>query len=180
MKSEILKKLCDNRRFVGITRNISDTHRMWGFVLAFTRDFVLLQDLADFYLDGYSIIRRRDISKVKCGKHEQYFEKIIKGEGLWDKVGIQETISLKNWPSVFRSLKNIGRNILVEGEDPDIDKFIIGRIIRINKKHVKMRYFDSAGKWEKGFRFAPYEEISRVSFETEYIKIFSKYLRPLK
>jgi hypothetical protein len=180
MKSEILKKLCDNRRYVGITRDIPDTDRIWGIVLALSRNLVLVQNVTDFHLDGYSIIRRCDISKVIYRKDEKCYEKILKKEGLFNKVGLQEKILLNNWLTVFHSLKRIGRNVIVEGECPDIDEYCIGRIIRVNKKHVKMQYFDSTGKWTKGFWHAPYDEITIVQFESEYVKVFSKYLRPLK
>ena len=180
MKSEILKKLCDNRRYVAIERDNLDSGNIRGFILALSNNLVLLQNVVDFHLDGYSIIRRRDITHVWHNEFERYYKKILKKEGLLDKVGLQETISLNNWPSVFHSLKRIGKNIIIEKEFPDVYKFLIGKIIRINKKHVNIRYFDANGKWERGFRYAPYEEITRVQFENEYIKVFSKYLHPLK
>ncbi len=132
-----LEKYCGKPQEVAIERIDIDPSALYGFVLAFSSDLVLIHLLDDFRLDGYRILRVRDISKVR---RSYVPSRILKAEGILAQVGLACSIDLKSWQSVFRDLKALGRNIIVEGEQPEVDAFTIGKIIRVNKKTLSMRY----------------------------------------
>lgn len=180
MKADKLRELCRGHKLVRLDRDIQNTDPIHGFLLSMSHRLLLLHNLDDFHLDGYSIIRRGDISDIRYSKFERYLEKMLKAEGVCQQVGLQDQIRLDDWPSVFRSLKHIGHNVIVESEDPDIDEFAIGKIVRISKKSLTMYDFDATGRWYKESWHAPYKDITKVKFDSEYIQIFSKYLCPTR
>ena len=73
--------------------------------------------------------------------------------------------------------KALGRNIIVEGEQPEVDAYTIGKIIRVNKKTLSMRYFDATGRWDDELTYCPYEEITMTQFDCNYVNVFSRHLR---
>jgi len=76
------------------------------------------------------------------------------------------------WNPLFQN----GRNIIVESEVKGDILFTIGRIERLMNEKVLIRHFDADGAWEKKVREIAYSNIMKVSFDTRYITVFSKYL----
>jgi len=172
-----LEQLAAKQALVTISRDIEDVENVHGFVLAVSPRLVLLHELSDFHLDGYCILSRLDISRARSGRFERYRSAILKAERVLCGIGLKDEIDLADWESALRSLKKLGRNVIVEGERPEVDEFLIGRIQRINKKSVTMQSFDALGVWETETHRLAYDEISSVSFDNEYVNTFSKYLR---
>ena len=175
-----LSPLCEGRKYIGVDRDIKDVDRVWGVALAVSTKLLLLARCVDFHLDGYVIIRRNDIARICCGRSERVFERILKNEGILENVTAPAYLELESWPTVFRSLRTMRRMAIVEGEDPELDEFIIGRIERIGKKSVRLRHFSVTGYWEDKPSVAPYEDITLVSFDSEYISVFGRYVRERK
>ena len=165
------------RHHICIDRKIADTFRIHGFVLGCTSNFVLIHIAEDFHLDGCQILRIPDIKFIRHSSSDRVMDKIFKAEGEKKKIGLDFDIDLTNWQSIFRSLKVIGENIIVEGEDPDLDEFIIGKIKRVNPKSVSLLNFDGSGLWDEMTTSCPYDEITSMKFRCEYINIFSKYVK---
>jgi len=129
----------------------------------------------DFVFDGFCISRFRDVEKLRI-KNDKCDE-IIKSEGLLKNLSIPK-INLECWETVFEDLKIIDENIIVqyetvEGKD---DQFTIGRIKRVYKSCIYMYHFDSDGKWESELYRIPYNHVTSVTFNSRYIRIFSKYI----
>jgi hypothetical protein len=169
-----LAKYCDKLQEIAIERIEIEPHNLYGFVLAYSTDLVLIHLIDDFRLDGYRILRVRDISNIKRTKVPM---RILKAEGILKHVGLASPIDLTSWESVFRDLKLIGMNIIAEDEQPGIEAFTIGKIVRVNKKSVSMRYFDATGKWDKHLTRCPYEQITRAQFDCNYVNVFSRHLK---
>ena len=64
-----------------------------------------------------------------------------------------------------------------ECEREESDAFLIGQIVRVNKKSVTLRGFDALGRWDEENTRVSYGDITLVTFDDEYITVFSKYLR---
>jgi hypothetical protein len=107
-------------------------------------------------------------------------KRILRAEGVLAQVGLDAPVDLSSWQTAFRSLRALGENIIVEGEDPEVDEFVIGRIRRVNQKSVTMQHFDGTGLWEEGVRTCPYERTTSVKFRCEYTTVFSRHLRNRK
>ena len=172
-----LEQLASRKTLVTVYREIEDVENIHGFVLATSSRLVLLHEVTEFHLDGFCILDRGDITKARNSKFERYRAAILKAEKILSRVGLDAEIDLTDWESALRSLKKRGENVIVEGERPEVDEFLIGEILRINKKSVTMQSFDALGVWESESHRLSYKEITSVSFGNEYVTMFSKYLR---
>lgn len=175
---EKLKKIYDKKQLVKLKREKISHYNNYGFIIMLNSELVLLQNCDEFTLEGYTVLRMDDISSVRSNKFERFVEKILKSEGTLDEVGITYNINLDNWQSLFQSLKKANKNVIIECEvgDEAKDEFFIGRLIRVNRKSVSLLYFSAVGKWDEEPTVIPFDEITTVRFDENYIKVFSKYL----
>ncbi len=129
----------------------------------------------DFIIDGYSIRRFVDVSKVQVNGNMCI--KILKAEGIIDSIKTPN-VDITNWETVFTSLQKMNINVIVENESLNEDEceFTIGKIDRVFKKCVYIYHFDAEGIWDDEPYRIPYTEITSVSFGTRYVETFSKYL----
>ena len=129
----------------------------------------------DFILNGYIIYRFKDLTKVKI--KNDMCDKILKEEGLTSNVEVP-SIDISSWKSVFESLKNMDRNIIVEKQTVDgkDSEFVIGRIDEIHKNFAYVWHFDADGVWDDSPTKVPYSEITDVKFGSRYVETFSKYV----
>ena len=172
-----IEQFQEKRSLVTITRDIEGVENLHGFVLGVSKQLVLMHEVSEFHLDGYCIMNFGDIEKIRFSKLERYRAAILKAEKVIRQVGLDDEIELSDWESALRSLKKVGRNVIAEGERPEVDEFVIGRIHRVNKKSVTMQGFDAMGQWEADTHRLAYGDITSVTFDNEYVTVFSKYLR---
>jgi hypothetical protein len=165
------------RLYVGIKRSIPGSSDGCGFILGASREWLLLHVISEFHLDGYHVIRFQDVEEIWNPASHRYFEKILKAVGVYQKVGLNVEIDLTTIQTILASLKKIGRNIIIEGEILKPETFIIGKIVRVGKRSVAFLDFGPDGKWEAKSELFPYSKITSVSFDTEYINVFSKCTR---
>jgi len=179
MNLKKIQQYLDSKSHVKIVRAIGDNNEKntRGYILNFSSDFLLLQETDNFQLMGYVIMPISKIKKIKCGKNEKYYTKIMKWEGEAEKTGINYKIDLNDWQSMLNSVKNTNLNVIVECEAPDIDTFTIGPILKITRKKVYILYFDAAGYIDEDPVKINFDDITKLTFDDRYINIFSKYLR---
>lgn len=133
----------------------------------------------DFLIDGYSIRRYVDVTKVQI-KEDKCLE-ILQKEKIIDNIQTPN-VDISNWETVFSSLKKMNKNIIVEKESLKDNEceFVIGRIDKVYKKFTYVYHFDADGIWQEEPYRIPYTAITSVSFGTRYVEIFSKYLDELQ
>lgn len=152
-------------KFEGITR---------GYIVGVSKDFVLLQESDDFKLYGYVIIPRYSIIHFRYNKFDKKYQQILEAEKV--KLKFNYTIDLKSWKSICKDLKKTKLTVISECEHPKLDYFCIGKIKKVNKKSLSIRYFDAAGILDKDNTEHKYKEISKLRFDDHYANVFSKYL----
>lgn len=173
-----LKKIYDKKQLVQINRENLTGQSDIGFILGLNSEFVLFQNCIDFVLNGYTVIKISDITSLRSSEHERLFEKILKGEGTLDEVGIPYDVNLDSWQSLLQGLKEMNKNVMIECEvgDEDEDDFFIGKLIQINQDSVSLLFFSDLGIWDDEPDVIPFDEITKVRFDEKYINVFSKYL----
>ncbi|MCZ4409474.1 hypothetical protein O3Q51_11685 [Cryomorphaceae bacterium 1068] len=154
---------------------------IYGFLLGASSQLLFVQVDYDFQLDGYAIIPAFTVSKLRCNKTDRFHKEVLKKEGIFERdYGCDSSIDLTDWPSVFKSLKAIGHIVSIEDEEAEETDFVIGRIVRVNKKSVSIQYFDGLGQLDSETTRVYYENITIVNFNTRYIRTYSKYLKEPK
>ncbi len=176
---EKIKYHKDKIKYLKVQRQVAKDvlEQSKGYVVDFSKTFILLQEVNDFDVDGYSIFPLKTISNLQFNNNDKYYDKIMHSEGLTDKVVCKHKIDLKNWTSIFKSIRLLGLNVIVENEDPSDESFDIGSITKVTKASVYIRYFDAQGYLDKEPTKISFDLITIVRFEDRYTNTFSKYLR---
>ncbi len=177
-----LQSHIDKRDFVKIYRKFKEREEnISGFLLAISKDFLLLQVDNEFSLNGYAIMRKDQFDSLRCNKYDKTQKKIYIAEGLLENgYGIDKSISLKSWQDIFKTLKFFDYHVIIECEDKEEPWFDIGPIKRVNKESVSIQYYDPTGQLESKLTSRKYSDITLVKFDDNYSKTFRKYLKPSK
>ena len=122
------------------------------------------------------------ILAVRSGRAEEMIQRILTGEGIVARAGIPYDLQLDSFPQLFRSFKAMGKNVIVEllPEDPRDDParaFLIGKVVGMSGRSAAILHFNAVGQWSTEPSVVPYDQIKWITFDTEYINVFSKYLR---
>ena len=175
---DILQNAVNERHKIVITRNTIDTALLYGIPLMLDDNMLLIQYIYDYQLDGYMILRIKDITFVRSDERERFSEYILKQEGLYDEIKKPMLTTLRNWRAIFEELKEYGKNILVEFEDLEEGEIFIGRIIEVNRNSLEMLCFDAMGKWDNETMTIIYKDITTVKLDDRYTTVLSRYLQP--
>jgi len=167
------------KEIVKIFRTVTDGEaNIHGFILEMSNDFLLIQTELEFYLNGYAVIRKDHFDSLRCNKFDKAFKKILTKEGIVKSdYGISKKIHLKNWQTIFASLKSHDLHIILECEDLKEPVFLIGPIKKVNNKSVSIQYYDPSGKLDKTATKVNYKDITLVKFDDRYLNVFRKYLK---
>lgn len=174
----MLQKHIDKKDFVKINRVFKyyeDT--LACFILAMSKNFLLLQIENEFSLNGYAIIRKDQFDTLRCNQFDRTIKKILKKEGILENdYGINEIICLENWQTIFKDLKKNDYHVIIECEKKKKSGFNIGPIKKISKTSVSIQYYDPTGLLENKLTPIEYKDITIVQFGDRYSKTFRKYL----
>ncbi len=174
---ELLEKTIKAFQEIKITREKIDLNAIHCYPLLMSDKLLLIQYLYDYEVDGYMIVRLKDITSVRSGDLERFSESIIKNEGIIEDIKNPFFQSVENWNEVFGKLRVMGNNIIIECESTDHSKFYIGEIIDIHEKSISLLNFDGLGEWDEEPTEILYSDITSISFDKRYINIISKYVK---
>ena len=143
--------------------------------LSLSKKLVLGLCEKDLSLDGYRIVRIKDISKAV--EVDSFYNDILWKEGLLTNVVIPK-VRVKSWKAVFTDLQKLGKIIVVANEciDCKYSNHVIGKVKKVGKKKIKFEYFDSKGNGQEQVLRIPYKSVTSVSFGGRYEETISKYL----
>lgn len=157
-----------------IKRSNIDKDLLYCIPLKVGQDLVLVQYLYDFLIDGYKILRIKDITAIRSGDQERFSEKILCDEGILNQIQTP-LVNVDNWGTVLRDVFALEKNIVVECEN--LGEFYIGRIVEVSKSTLSLLHFDPLGEWDDEPTQIIFKDISLVSFDDRYSSIMSKYTK---
>jgi len=145
-----------------------------GFIVKKSDNFILLQETNDFRILGYQIIPINSIKKLRFNKNDKTINKILKAEGQLPS--LKHDIDLTDWKTIFKDIKATNLTAISECEHPKHNYFCIGKISRVKKNSVLIKYFNAQGIVDKKNTEHKFQDITKVSFDDHYANVFSKYL----
>jgi hypothetical protein len=174
-----LKFYLDNKRFCGVNRQVSDYNYKysWGYIIDYSDNYVLMQEVEDFLTKGYLIFPKESIKSIRFNNYDKYYDKIMIWENQIDNVKKKYNLDLTTWSTIFKTIKSTGLNVIIEDENPDNESYYIGSIIKTTKNAVHINYFDAKGLLDNFNTKINFDKITIVNFDDHYINTFSKYLR---
>jgi hypothetical protein len=173
---EALTKSIELKQHLSFFRKFTST-RIHGYVLDFTDDLILIHQTSDLRLDGFAVLPFKTIKKIRHSDYEEMYKYIMDEEQLLNDLGIPYTIDITNWQTVFKSIENNNKFVIIECEQVWIKRFLLGKLSKVKKKKVEMLYLEANGVFEEYATEQKYKDISIVRFDEVYINLFQKYVR---
>jgi hypothetical protein len=87
-------------------------------VLGLGHELVLFHPFHDSYPEGYTALRAADIKRVRSDKHERFWEAMLRGEGLVERVGISNDVPLDDFRSLLGALHARGQSVSIGQAQP--------------------------------------------------------------
>lgn len=168
------------RRYVKVGRDLDGESDVHGFLLAASPGWLLLHEVSDFHLNGFVALARSEVCDVRHGKFEQAFGHMLAAEGVVAAAGLSARyagLRIGDSESLFTGLMEAGRPVIVEGERSGDDMFLIGEVRRVGRRSLSVLHFDANGRYDRLPTLCDYGRVTRVTFESEYIRVFSKYTK---
>jgi len=167
-----------HKDFVKIYRTGTDgAANISGFIIQMSDEFLLLQNEEEFFLNGYSIIRKERFDSIRMDETELFQRKILESEGIISlQHGLKEEINLASLSTIFSDLKKKDYYVIVECEDLEESTFTIGEISNSTRESVGIRYFAPDGVIEKEPTNIEFKDITLIKFDDRYTKLYRKYL----
>ena len=137
-----------------------------GFLIDFSGDWILLKsNPVDFIIDGYTIIRNKNIEAIYHEESEMFTEKVLRLKKLEPKEN--EKIPLDNITEIFKYINNhFG---IFQFYKKSSRKIYPGKLREIDAKEITIDWIDLKGNWaeERSFKL---DKIRIIEFENDYLK----------
>ena len=135
-----------------------------GFLIDWTEDWILLKNNpVDFIIDGYTILKNKNLKSIIQDKDHEFTERVIKLKGL--KTSAEEIIPLKDLSSIINFLANKYEIFQIAKKS---DKAVyLGKLIELNEDELLIDFLGTEGKFEGEMSFKP-NKIRVIEFDTDY------------
>lgn len=178
MKRE-LASLAGSGKMVHLLRRQPNEPRLNGYLLAMSENLLLMHCFDDFEPDGYTICRVRDVVRFRHGPYEEWFDHMLHSEGLLGGLRLPRKIDISSLTTAVRSVARHYDQMTIECEDTEEaeEDFYIGKVVEVRARSIRFRDYDALGYWSSSPQTIKMNDITKVQFDTPYIKVFSKYTR---
>ena len=136
-----------------------------GFLIDWTEDWILLKNNpVDFIIDGYTIIKNKNVKAIIQDKDHEFTERVIKLKGL--KTSAEEIIPLRDSSSIIHFLVNKYEIFQIATKS---DKAVyLGKLIELDEEELVIDFLGTEGQFEGEMSFKP-NKIRVIEFDTDYI-----------
>lgn len=178
--NKLVNSKINSKELVEIFRYDIDEISALGQIVALSKDLLCYRAAADFYFDGYNIIRNKDVSEViLCDKNDNmnFISSIYRKENIFSELSFN--YSVKSWGALFEELINSKIAISIECAFDDAIDYYLGWITGINNNIATVKCFDGSGYLFKDEIKVNLNFVSAVSIGNRYTEYMSKYVRSL-
>jgi len=139
-----------------------------GLLLASSAAFVLLHKLsADFTLDGYEVIRTRDVTDLA---HQfprgDFYRRVLERKGLAARS--PGAVDLGAPDRLLASAQALFPLLVVHEEGLRPDEVMVGRVVGATPTGYRFRLMDPEARWLEPIEFHRYSALTRVEFGSAY------------
>ena len=136
-----------------------------GFLIDWTEDWILLKNNpVDFIIDGYTILKNKNVKAIIQDKDHEFTERVIKLKGL--KTSAEEIIPLQDLSSIIHFLASKYTIFQIATKS---DKAVyLGKLIELNEEELVIDFLGTEGQFDGEMSFKP-KKIRVIEFDTDYI-----------
>lgn len=172
---DAIQRAIDRGESVRLARAGLARSSWYGFPLALDDELVLLRSLHDFAVNGFAVLRLRDVTGVHSGDAERFFERVLRAEGALDAAGAVRPVPLGGWPAVLEAVRARYRHAIVECERADGGEFYLGELAAVDDDEVALHFIAVTGTREVALTRVPLDEVTLVRFDERYVNLFGRY-----
>lgn len=136
-----------------------------GFLIDYSDDWILLRNNpVDFILDGFVILRNRNIANIHRDEQLEFTEKVIRLKGV--KTNAEDIIPIRDLDTIIRYLdKKYG---VFQIAKKSAKSAYLGKLIELNNEELTIDFLDIRGEFGGELSFNP-DKIRVIEFDTDYI-----------
>ena len=156
------------KRYIGRLISLKFTDRktpIAGYVVDYNDEWTLMKwNPVDYVIDGFAIVRHKNISGVRRGVAEKFGEKVLKLKGV--KIRRSDAVPLTDLETILRHLTDkFGLFLLYTKSETAC---YVGRLKSIDKRRLEIASLNSRGKWDRTVTFR-LGDIRVVEFGSDYL-----------
>jgi len=136
-----------------------------GFLIDWTDDWILIKNNPfDFIIDGYTILKNKNIKSIIQDKDHEFTERVIKLKGL--KTSAEDIIPIHNLAAIINFLdQKYGIFQVAKKSDKAV---YLGKLIELNDDELVLDFLGTEGEFEGEMAFN-LNKIRVIEFDTDYI-----------
>jgi hypothetical protein len=169
-----IERLIADRALISIRRKRVDARSIQAFPLAVSQRLVLLQYVYDFHIDGFMLLRLRDISDLKIGDTNIFQRRLLQEEGVLDQVKFGFSAPMESFPDFLRSLPPT-ELVIIESELTDPPQMNIGTVASVDSRSVAINYMTGIARREETPRKMSVRDITSCQIRTNYISFYQRH-----
>lgn len=156
------------KKYIGQLLSIRFTDRkevISGIVIDYNDDWMLMKNnRVDYVIDGFVIIRQKNIKEFVRDAEVKWHEKVIKLKGISSDE--TEIIPLHDLKTILEYLNaNAGLFLIFTKSE---SACYVGRFNSLDSRELTIDSFDTKGKWDGQMSFRP-GDIRVIEFDTDYL-----------
>lgn len=161
---------------VQFERVTASGHSFWnGIPLHVNEHLVYVATLDQFRFDGFAVFRWEEVSEFHCGDNERFFERVLRSEGLLERLPKPELVRLDGFASVLEDIRARSRYLIIECENSSSATFHIGELAHLQSEAAFVRYVQANGVKDAKPTRIPLDEITMVRWGENYVEMYGKY-----
>lgn len=136
-----------------------------GFLIDYTDDWILIKNNpVDFIIDGYVIIKNKNIRSITRDSDNAFTESVIRLKGL--KTNSDEIIPLRDLSSILTFITN--KYEIFQIAKKSEKAVYLGKLIKLDDEELVIDFLETRGKFGGELSFNP-NKIRVIEFDTDYI-----------
>ncbi|MBI3259013.1 MAG: hypothetical protein HYZ54_06025 [Ignavibacteriae bacterium] len=166
IQTKYLDKLKHDQTFVHIIIDkYEESH--YGFIIDFNNELLSIERFnSDFNYDGFVVVKRESISKIRWGGNDIISTSILIDESKRSKN--LHNVDITSIATALRSMHDSFGHITVFMQDIDINQFYVGQIHEMDNETLVINEFGTKGTLDRNFSLLDVEEITRVDAGGQY------------
>lgn len=144
-----------------------------GFLIDYSDDWILLRNNpVDFILDGFVILKNKNIEAVNRDHDLAFNEKVIRMKGL--QINSEDIIPIRDLASIMKYVSE--KYGIFQIAKKSSKSAYLGKLIEFTDEELTIDFLDTKGQFGGDLSFNP-EKIRVIEFDTDYINSLKLIVR---